>query len=58
MAWFLGRPAVDGFCTGCQMSVANNSHSQDTRHPDDHFLPGYITPGFKPFSYISVNISN
>ena len=52
MAWFQGRlDSEDGFCTGCRMSVASNSPSQDSSHPDDHFHPGYITPGFKPFSY-------
>ena len=29
-------------------------NSQDSSHPDDHFQSGYITPGFKPFSYILV----
>ena len=32
-------------------SVANNSPSQDSNHPDDLFQSRYVTPGFKPFSY-------
>ena len=32
-------------------SVANNSPSQDSSHPDNHFQSMYVTPGFKPFSY-------
>ena len=31
-------------------SVANNSPSQDSNHPDDLFQSRYVTPGFKPFS--------
>ena len=34
-----------------EMSVTNNSPSQDSSHPDDHFQSRYVTPGFKPFSY-------
>ena len=34
-------------------SVTKNSPSQDSSHPDDHFQSRYVTPGFKPFSYIS-----
>ena len=34
-----------------ETSVANNSPSQDSSHPDDHFQSRYVTPGFKPFSY-------
>ena len=36
-----------------ETSVANNSPSQDSNHPDDLFqiiLSRYVTPGFKPFS--------
>ena len=28
------------------------SPSQDSNHPDDLFQSRYVTPGFKPFSYI------
>ena len=31
-------------------SVANNSPSQDSSHPDYYFQSRYVTPGFKPFS--------
>ena len=34
--------------------VANNSPSQDSNHPDDHFQSRYLTPGFKPFSYFLI----
>ena len=33
-----------------EMSVTNNSPSQDSYHPDDLFQSRYVTPGFKPFS--------
>ena len=33
-----------------ESSVKNNSPSQDSNHPDDHFQSTYVTPGFKPFS--------
>ena len=33
-----------------ETSVANNSPSQDSNHPDDLFQSRYVTPGFKPFS--------
>ena len=33
-----------------EMSVANNSPSQDSNHPHDLFQPRYVNPGFKPFS--------
>ena len=35
-----------------ETSVNNNSPSQDSSHPDDLFQSRYVTPGFKPFSYI------
>ena len=35
-----------------ETSVANNSPSQDSNHPDDLFRSRYVTPGFKPFSYL------
>ena len=35
-----------------ETSVANNSTSQDSNHPDDLFQSRYLTPGFKPFSYL------
>ena len=31
-------------------SVANNSPSQESSYPDDHFQSRYVTPGFKSFS--------
>ena len=34
-----------------ETSVANNSPSQNSNHPDDLFQSRYVTPGFKPFSY-------
>ena len=36
-----------------ETSVTNNSPSQDFNHPDDPFQSRYVTPGFKPFSYVS-----
>jgi len=36
-----------------ETSVNNNSPSQDSHHPDDLFQSRYVTPGFKPFSYLS-----
>ena len=39
---------------GVDTSVANNSPSQDSSHPDDHFQPTYVTPGFKQFSRLTV----
>ena len=36
-----------------ETSVANNSPSQDSNHPDDLFQSRYVTPGFKPFSYLT-----
>ena len=33
-----------------ETSVANDSPSQDSSHPDDHFQSRHVTPGFKPFS--------
>ena len=35
-----------------ETSVTNNSPSQDSNHPDDLFQSQYVTPGFKPFSYL------
>ena len=35
-----------------ETSVANNSPSKDSNHPDDHFQSMYATPGFKAFSYL------
>ena len=37
-----------------ETSVANNSPSQDSNYPDDHFQSRYVSPGFKPFSYLAV----
>ena len=53
----LGKPSSfdskDGFCTlVVETSVANNSPPQDSSHPDDHFQSRYVTPRFKPFSYL------
>ena len=43
----------DGFRMGyVEMSVTNNSPCQDSNHPDDLFQSRYVTPGFKPFSYL------
>ena len=39
------------FAQVVQTSVANNSLSQHSNHPDDIFQSRYVTPGFKPFSY-------
>ena len=36
-----------------ETSVANSSPSQDSNYPDDLFQSRYVTPGFKPFSYLS-----
>ena len=35
--------------------VANNSPSQAFNQPDDLSHSRYVTPGFKPFSYILLN---
>ena len=35
-----------------EMSVTNNSPSQDSTHPDDLFQSRYVTPGLKSFSYL------
>ena len=35
-----------------ETSAANNSPSQDSNHSGDHFQARYVTPGFKPFSYL------
>ena len=35
-----------------ETSAANNSPSQDSNHPDDLFQSRYVTPGFKPLSYL------
>ena len=37
-----------------ETSVNNNSPSQDSSHPDDLFQSRYVTPGFKPFSYVNI----
>ena len=36
--------------------LADWSPSQDSNHPDDLFQSRYVTPGFKPFSYIYIYI--
>ena len=41
------------FALVVETSVANNSPSQDSSHPDDHFQSRYVTPGFKPLFYLS-----
>ena len=33
-----------------ETSVANNSPSEDSSHPDDHLRSRYVTPGYKTFS--------
>ena len=33
-----------------ELSVSNNSPSQDSNHPDDLFQSRLVTHGFKPFS--------
>ena len=35
-----------------EMSVTNNSPSQDSNHPDDLFQSRYVTTAFKLFSYV------
>ena len=35
-----------------ETSVAHNSPSQDSNHPDDLFQLRYVTLGFKPFPYL------
>ena len=37
-----------------ETSVTNNSPSQDSNRPDDHFQSRYVTPGFKSFSYSTI----
>ena len=37
-----------------ETSVTNNSPSQDSSHPDGLFQSRYVTPGFKPFSYLNL----
>ena len=39
-----------------ETSVNNNSPSQDSYHADDLFQSRYATPGFKPFSYLRINV--
>ena len=34
-----------------ELSLTNNSPSQDFNHPNDLFQSRYVSPGFKPFSY-------
>ena len=41
-----------------EMSVTNNSPSQDSYHPDDLFQSRYVTPGFKPFFYLLMKLSS
>ena len=36
-------------------TTVNNSPSQDSNHPDDLFQSRYVTPGFKPFSYLGTS---
>ena len=40
-----------------ETSVTNNSPSQDSNHPDDHFQSRYVTTGFKPFSQYWSNLT-
>ena len=47
------RKTVKMVCAqAVETSVAKNGTSEDSDHPDDHFQSRYVTPGFKPFSYI------
>ena len=47
------RDSKDGVCTGCRnIRIVTNNPSQGSNHPDDHFQAMYVTPGFKPFSYL------
>ena len=39
-----------------ETSLANNSPSQDSNHPDDRFQPRYVAPGFKLFAIHSLGI--
>ena len=39
-------------------SIANNSPSQDSNHPDDLFESKYVTLGFKPFFLFTQGIAN
>ena len=40
----------DGFRKGCRdTSRRQNSPSQESSHPDDHFQSRCVTPGFKTF---------
>ena len=39
-----------------EMSVTNNSLSKDYPHPEDHDKPITNTPGFKPFTKISIPV--
>ena len=41
-----------------ETSVANNSPSQASNRPDGHFQSRYVTPGFKPFSYLIILFLN
>ena len=53
------------FCMGYRQTVIEKDHlgdwspekdccSQDSNHPDDLFQSRYVTPGFKPFSYLAI----
>ena len=41
-----------------ETSVANNSPSQDSNHPDDHFQLSYVTAGFKLVSYSQLSLQS
>ena len=40
-----------------ERSVANNSPSKDSNLQDDLFQSRYVTPGFKPFSYLIIMLA-
>ena len=44
------------FAQVVETSVTSNSPSQDFNHPDGLFQLTYVTPGFKPFSYLGSTI--
>jgi len=35
-----------------ETSITHNSPSKESNNPDDHIQSRYVTPGFKPFSYL------
>ena len=41
-----------------ETSVADNSPSQGSNNPDDLFQSRYVTPGFKPFSSLVIDLES